>query len=67
MIRTLLWDVDGTLLDFKAAERAAVRCLFSEFSLGECTDEMIRRYQRGILAKAGTERDYQAAGPDRTV
>lgn len=44
MIRTLLWDVDGTLLDFKAAERAAVRCLFSEFSLGECTDEMIRRY-----------------------
>lgn len=44
MIRTILWDVDGTLLDFKAAERAAVRSLFQEFGLGECTDGMIRRY-----------------------
>ena len=44
MIRILLWDVDGTLMDFKAAEKAAVRTLFSEFGLGECTDEMIRRY-----------------------
>ncbi len=44
MIRNLLWDVDGTLLDFKAAESAAIRRLFGEFSLGECTDEMIRRY-----------------------
>ena len=44
MINTLLWDVDGTLLDFKAAESAAVRSLFREFSLGPCTDEMISRY-----------------------
>lgn len=44
MIKALLWDVDGTLLDFKAAESAAIRRLFGEFSLGECTDEMIRRY-----------------------
>ena len=46
MIRTILWDVDGTLLDFKAAESAAVKSLFREFSLGECTDEMVRRYSR---------------------
>ena len=44
MITTVLWDVDGTLLDFQAAESAAVRTLFREFGLGECTDEMIRRY-----------------------
>ncbi len=44
MIKTILWDVDGTLLDFNAAERAAVRTLFSEFGLGECTDTMLARY-----------------------
>lgn len=44
MITTILWDVDRTLLDFDAAERAAIRSLFEEFALGECTDEMIRRY-----------------------
>ena len=43
---TILWDVDGTLLDFRAAEKAAVQALFREFSLGECTDEMVRRYSQ---------------------
>lgn len=43
-INTVLWDVDGTLLDFRAAESAAIRTLFREFGLGVCTDEMIRRY-----------------------
>ena len=40
----LLWDVDGTLLDFLAAERAAVRSLFAEFGLGKCSGAMIERY-----------------------
>ena len=44
MITTILWDVDGTLLDFKAAESAAIRTLFSEFGLGTCTDAMLARY-----------------------
>ena len=44
MITTILWDVDGTLLDFHAAESAGVRSLFQEFNLGPCTDEMIKRY-----------------------
>lgn len=43
---TILWDVDGTLLDFKAAEKAAVQALFREFGLCECTDEMVRHYSR---------------------
>lgn len=44
MIRTILWDVDGTLLDFGAAERAAIRTLFARYGLGTCTDEMLARY-----------------------
>lgn len=44
MIKSLLWDIDGTLLDFKAAEKAALRACFSVFHLGECSDEMIARY-----------------------
>ena len=46
MITTILWDVDGTLLDFAAAEKAAIRNLFEEYHLGECTDEMLLRYSR---------------------
>ena len=44
MIKTILWDVDGTLLDFDAAERAAIRTLFDAFGSGECTDTMLARY-----------------------
>lgn len=40
----LLWDVDGTLLDFHAAENIGIRSLFVNFGLGECTDEMIALY-----------------------
>ncbi len=29
MITTILWDVDRTLLDFDAAESAAIRSLFA--------------------------------------
>lgn len=44
MIKTLLWDVDGTLLDFEKAEKYGIRKCFEIFSLGECTDEMLSRY-----------------------
>lgn len=46
MIQILLWDVDGTLLDFHAAEEAAIRNLFRKFHLGKCTVEMLRRYSQ---------------------
>lgn len=46
MIKTILWDIDGTLLDFHAAEREAIKTLFEKFELGECTDEMIQRYSK---------------------
>lgn len=44
MIKVILWDMDATLLDFLAAENAAIRSCFRKFGLGECTDEMIKRY-----------------------
>lgn len=44
MITTLLWDVDNTLLDFSAAERAAIRSLFQEYGLGTCSEGMLQRY-----------------------
>lgn len=46
MIKIILWDIDGTLLDFHAAERVAIRNLFDKFGLGECTDEMLARYSK---------------------
>ena len=44
MIHTILWDIDGTLLDFQAAERSAIRECFRLHDMGECTDEMLARY-----------------------
>lgn len=46
----ILWDIDGTLLNFLEAEKAAIRSLFWEFGLGKCTDEMLLRYS-GINRK----------------
>jgi len=40
----LLWDIDGTILDFLAAEKAAIRKLFDKYGFGECDDEMLARY-----------------------
>lgn len=40
----LLWDIDGTVLDFLAAEKAAIRALFLKYGFGECSDEMLARY-----------------------
>ena len=63
MIRVILWDIDATLLDFLAAEKAAIRTCFKKYNLGECTDEMLGRYsiinkkywemlERGEMSKA---------------
>lgn len=46
MIKTLLWDIDGTLLDFTKYEEYGIRKCFEKFGLGECTDEMLSRYSK---------------------
>lgn len=44
MIKTLLWDIDGTLLNFEKSENYAIKKCFEIFGIGECTDEMVARY-----------------------
>ena len=44
MIKAILWDVDGTLLDFRLAEKLAIKACFERFDIHPCTDEMIARY-----------------------
>ena len=44
MIKVILWDIDGTLLNFLRAEYESMKKGFEMFDLGECTDEMIARY-----------------------
>jgi len=43
-IKVILWDIDGTLLNFEAAETYAIRACFEKFGLGICTDEMLADY-----------------------
>ena len=42
--KIILWDIDGTLLDFSEAERVAILSCFKKFELGTCTDEMLKNY-----------------------
>ncbi len=44
MIKAILWDIDGTVLDFLASEKEGIRRCFRIFGLGECSDEMLSRY-----------------------
>ena len=44
--RYLLWDIDGTILNFELSERAAIRSLFDRFKLGDCSDEMLMCYSQ---------------------
>lgn len=45
-IKTILWDFDNTLLSFDAAERAAILSTFEKMGLGECSDQMLKRYDK---------------------
>lgn len=46
MVKVILWDIDGTLLNFEMSEKYAIRKCFSIFELGECTDEMLAQYSK---------------------
>lgn len=43
-IKVILWDIDGTLLNFEESEKYAIRKCFSIFEMGECSDEMLKTY-----------------------
>ena len=44
MYKYILWDIDGTVLDFLASEAYAIRFLFEKYNLGECSDEKLKMY-----------------------
>ncbi len=45
MIKVILWDIDGTLLDFKKSESFAIKKCFKELGIcSDTTDEMVARY-----------------------
>lgn len=46
MIKVILWDIDGTILDFLASQASSIRKRFDEYNLGECTDAMLNRYSQ---------------------
>jgi len=47
-IKYLLWDIDGTLLDFNFAEKEAIRTCFQDFKLGDCNNQLFRNSMKHI-------------------
>ena len=45
MIKYILWDIDGTLLNFSMAEANAMRACFAEYNLGELSDDRLEVYK----------------------
>lgn len=46
MIKVILWDVDGTLLDFEKSESCGIRRCLEEIGFYGCNDAMLERYAR---------------------
>ncbi len=44
MIQAILWDVDGTLLDFEKSEWHGIRACLEEIGFYGCDDAMLHRY-----------------------
>lgn len=45
-IKYVLWDIDGTLLDFELAENTAIRECFKDFNFGNCSDKQLEDYKK---------------------
>lgn len=46
MYKYLLWDIDGTILDFFASETYAIKTLFEKYKLGNCSAENLKLYSQ---------------------
>lgn len=44
-IKYILWDIDGTLINFEYAEAAALKATFNKYNIGEFTDEKLKNYK----------------------
>ena len=45
MIKTILWDIDGTILNFQSAAENSLKNTFKKFGYGEITDELLHMYE----------------------
>lgn len=45
-IKYILWDIDGTLLDFELTENKAIRECFKDFNFGNCSDKQLEDYKK---------------------
>lgn len=45
-IKLVLWDIDGTVLNFFESQKNAIHCLFKKYAFGECSEEMLLDYDR---------------------
>ena len=48
MIKIVLWDVDGTLLDFSKSEQNGIRLCLEEIGFHDCTEAMLKHYEEKI-------------------
>ncbi len=46
MYTTILWDVDGTIMNFIAAEKEAIKACFLALGMGSCDDAAVERYSK---------------------
>lgn len=46
MIKVILWDIDGTVLNFLKAENYAIKKCFSALNICECDDALVARYSK---------------------
>ena len=44
-IKYILWDIDGTLIDFNYAEKEGLKLCFDKYGLGELTEEILNKYK----------------------
>ena len=45
MIKTILWDIDGTILNFQSAAENSLKNTFRKFGYGDITDELLHMYE----------------------
>ena len=45
MIQTILWDIDGTILNFHRSAENSLKNTFKKFGYGEITDELLHTYE----------------------
>lgn len=46
MIKVLLWDLDGTIMNFLKSENYAIKKCFAAFGINNCDDAMVERYSK---------------------